>query len=509
MKTASTIILVSFFLTVSTSVMVRIVWPPELSPDVQAARDMARIENLRFYTPFWQIVCAATVTVVLVTVLLVAVSSSRSHVKRASVHLYKVGQSEIVVHERDLALAWPVVMGLVNAEKLEKLHGGLEQALALYATMAEVQTRQIRALVDPRGRLPARASAPADTADTSLARAGPPVPTFAELLQRGEIAPGRPVIFGFQKLTGQPERGPLHDLYSTILIGLSGFGKTTCLAYLIGASMLAEQARCTVLDLHYPAPESLGAALGPLAGHPALTLVSNPFALDDPLAAVEQTLDARLASGRQTFPPLVLVVDEHERWAAHVARLVALELRIINEGRKVRVYLFLTSKSAKADKIGDSALRDNMVTSYVFKTKTHNARTFFKDREKEALLGQVTDVGEAIFTNRRDESRVVKLPYATPGDMQTVAERLPEEPEEPAPDSPALADSMPEQLTPELAKAQRQRLGWSLQDLVDRCALKNKMQLSRFEHGSPTLSDAEQRQVLQTLFAFDSSGRSM
>jgi hypothetical protein len=263
--------------------------------------------------------------------------------------------------------------------------------------------------------------------------------------------------------------------------------------------MLAEGAQFTVLDLHYPAPESLGAALGPLAAHRGVTLVSNPCLLEEPLTEVEQMLDARLASGHQDFPPLVLVVDEHERWASHVSRLVALELRIINEGRKVKVYLFLTSKSAKADKIGDSALRDNMVTSYVFKTKVHNARTFFKDRAKEALLGQVTDVGEAIFTNRKDESCVVKLPYASPDDMQTVAERLPEAGD--APDEAAEPlRSLPDRLTPELLTQQRQRLGLSLQDIVDRSALKNKMQLSRFERGSPTLSDEEQRQVLQTLF---------
>ena len=64
----------------------------------------------------------------------------------------------------------------------------------------------------------------------------------------------------------------------------------------------------------------------------------------------------------------------------------------------------------------------------------------------------------------------------------------------------------PAQLTPDLLKQQRQRLGLSLQDIVDHTTLKNKMQLSRFEHGSPTLSDEEQRQVLQTLFPSNGHG---
>jgi hypothetical protein len=185
------------------------------------------------------------------------------------------------------------------------------------------------------------------------------------------------------------------------------------------------------------------------------------------------------------------------------------------------MYLFLTSKSAKADKIGDSALRDNMVTSFVFKTKVHNARTFFKDTEKERLLKALRNPGDAIFTNRRDDSVVLTLPLATRRDMTTIARmvgsqdlkgfpqpfRSPVQEGEPgqeghgvvATESP-IPPNGPPVLTPEVLKQRRQQLGLSLQDLVDRTGVKHKMQLSRFEHGSQTLTQEEQTQVLQILF---------
>jgi len=88
------------------------------------------------------------------------------------------------------------------------------------------------------------------------------------------------------------------------------------------------------------------------------------------------------------------------------------------------MYLYITSKSAKADKIGDSALRDNCVTSYVFKTKPQNAKTFYADKEKEQLVKELREPGEAVFTNIKDDSMLVKVPYAQPEDMLRVCKLL-------------------------------------------------------------------------------------
>jgi hypothetical protein len=100
---------------------------------------------------------------------------------------------------------------------------------------------------------------------------------------------------------------------------------------------------------------------------------------------------------------------------------------------------------------------------------------------------------------------VVRLPYATPEDMHTVASMLGEPDTEQTPRVVPPQDSPT--LTPEFLKQQRQRLGLSLQDVVDRTGVKNKMQLSRFEHGQATLTETEQADVFRVLQPGNGTGR--
>jgi hypothetical protein len=338
----------------------------------------------------------------------------RERVKRASVHTYQIGQyNTIVVHERDLSIAAPIAMSLANAQELKEINGGIDKAFELYQSIAAVQQKQLAKLA--QDVLPEQAQEAIDVPVRT--------PTFRELLESREISPGRPLIFGYRKDTGNPERGKLHDQYSCVAIGMSGGGKTNFLAFLVGQSVLAERAYFDILDVHYPSPESLGASLGALRNTPFVRVNYNAFLLPGLLAEWEKELDRRLANPKAVFTPYVIVVDEHERWVKKDG-FVAFETRVVNEGRKVKIYLFVTSKSAKADKIGDSALRDNCVTSYCFQTKTHNARTFFKDEEKVKLVKQLRAPGDAIYTNRKDESFVVGLPFAEPEDMEMICEQL-------------------------------------------------------------------------------------
>jgi hypothetical protein len=249
---------IGFFFSVSIFSVYSVLTSPAKSPQVLAVEEETTIKNLRFYRVFWWILSVAAASVALCCGLLLAVNYSRSLIKKASVFLFKIGQSEIRVHERDLSLAWPAVLGLTSAQQLERHNAGLEKALELYAVMGDLQTRQLRALAGHRSS-DLTPALPLTGAEQGVSiHTGSPVPSFSSLLSQGLIAPGKPLILGFRKDTGLPETGELHDLYSTIVIGLSGFGKTTCLAYLIGASILSEQARFDVLDRHYPSPESLG-----------------------------------------------------------------------------------------------------------------------------------------------------------------------------------------------------------------------------------------------------------
>jgi DNA-binding phage protein len=308
----------------------------------------------------------------------------------------------------------------VLAEQLEAR--APEKAFLLYEKLAAVNARQVAALTGRRG-LGTAAAAP------GLSAADPPalavhVPTFTELLRAGDIAPGKPLIFGFRK-TGEPEKGTLSDQYSCVIIGLSGFGKTTFLAYNIACCVYVYQACFDVLDLHYPHKESLGFALGDLLHTPFVKITDNPVLLPAVISQYRRELANRLAQKTGHFRPRVLVVDEHERWVKNRPDLLALETDLVNEGRKVGLYLYYTSKSAKGDKIGDTALRDACVTSYVFKTSTGNARTFYQhDNDKVKLVKQLKNPGEAVYTNIRDDSTIVNVPFASLEDMSTVARKV-------------------------------------------------------------------------------------
>jgi hypothetical protein len=386
----------------------------------QERLEIAEIQDQQGSIPFYRKLknygTLAALTIILGAVLIIAVA----YHKKLTVHVLKIGKhSEIPIKHSDLSkLAPEVSTGLVLAQELKAR--APEKAFQLYERLSDVAIRQIQALKGFYGK-------PTSTIDVQPAALSQSnhIPTFQELLNTGQVAPGQPLIFGFRKNTGHPETGELDELYSTGIFGWPGFGKTTLIAYIMGASVLSRQAKFDVLDIQYPHPESLGAHLGSLIDTPFINLLTNPFEVEDLLSDLQQELRFRLNHPQQIFAPRILVVDEHERWSKNNKALVDTELDIVNEGRKVGMYLFLTSKSTKADKIGDSALRDTLITSYLFKTKIHNARTFYKDKSKEILVKQLENPGEAIFTNRYDDSFIVRIPNTSLSDMKYVVDMLP------------------------------------------------------------------------------------
>ncbi len=112
-------------------------------------------KNIYWYSTAYKVAFTTVLGVLLISVLMISYSIARSKLKKASVHTYKIGQyNEVVVHEKDLSIAAPIAMGLMNAEQLKQMNGGVERAFELYTKMAEVQAKQIQALVGRRGLTP-------------------------------------------------------------------------------------------------------------------------------------------------------------------------------------------------------------------------------------------------------------------------------------------------------------------------------------------------------------------
>ncbi len=428
--------------------------------EVQAAA-VERNAALRFYGAAFLLAACG------LSVLIVAGGLHRAAVKRASVHTYKIGQyNELVVHERDLSLAAPVAMGLMNAEQLKQSNAGLEKAMELYRIMADVQTRQMQGLLKhgspSRALLPcdfAQGDAggqgrsgchaePFDTAQDKLCRSA--VPSFRALLEQGEIARGRPMILGYERgvsyestprpSTGSghrlggagggfiPRRGSFLDIYSAAVAGESGSGKTATLLFLIGSGLVAQHIQFIGIDPHYPHPKSLGFKTKPLWAAGLMTMATYKDDMLTALTAVEQTIDNRLQQIDTDETPVVLVIDE-------LAFLVKTSIgpaithtmeRISTEGRKCAVYMLASSQTWLAARTGNNTVvRDTLTSAYVHRIKPKQANLLLQDKdEAEKVKKQVKHAGEALLVPVGDESVVVRMPFTTDADMQLVVTQV-------------------------------------------------------------------------------------
>ena len=90
------------------------------------------------------------------------------------------------------------------------------------------------------------------------------VPTFADLLHADKFRQGDPLVFGFQQ-TGTPKQGTWQDAYSLGIAGLSGYGKSATIRFLMSESLLTGAVgKFFVIDPHYPHEKSLLTSLGSL-----------------------------------------------------------------------------------------------------------------------------------------------------------------------------------------------------------------------------------------------------
>lgn len=277
----------------------------------------------------------------------------------------------------------------------------------------------------PRGSTSA-AHAAAPDAETG-ARAPVAVPTMAQLIARGHIAPGAPLIFGTDLRSGDLVTGALGDLVSCAVAGLSGSGKTVTAAALLAQATL-HGARLAIVDPHADSAESLSARLSAL--RPAM--VAAPAAAAQDIAAmvrmVAAQLDRRQASG-DTTPrrTLILAIDEYsalQRGGTVGAELAALVERIATEGRKYGVYVALSGQSWTAERSGGTPLRDNLAAVLLHRCRPAVAQMLTGLPRTELDTLDLAP-GQALYLDRRGDMRHIAVPLTSADDMRHIAALLP------------------------------------------------------------------------------------
>lgn len=403
---------------------------PEEDPRIAEAKTKTKEQDIYWYSTMNKIAYVAILVVCLASVGMLTYSIAKSRLKKASVHTYKIGKyNEVIVHEKDLSIAAPIAMGLMNAEQLKQMNGGVEQAFELYTKMAEVQTKQIQALVGKRGVVPAVAyqAAPEQPAPPALsAGTGGEIPTFQKLLTSGAIAPGKPMILGYED--GQPIEGSFLDIYSAAVAGESGSGKTATLLFLIGSGLVACGARYIGIDPHYPHPKSLGFKTKPLWETGLMRMATYKDDMLVVLAEIERIIDRRLKQIDKNDTPVVLVIDELAFLSKTSigSQLAHTMERISTEGRKCSVYMLASSQTWLAARTGDSSVvRDTLTSAYVHRIKPKQANLLLQDKEEaEKVRKYVKQAGEVLFCPVNDDSTICRMPFTTEQDMELIARML-------------------------------------------------------------------------------------
>lgn len=451
MRTARLQVLIGFFLTVSIIVTYRVISSEMVDPELQKARIAYETEKLQVEREQLQrhnrleaeryAVKRATLrrdqeigfygtlgilSAVGLAVVIVAAGYSRARVKQASVYIARIGQhSEIPIHQRDLQSFYPIAVNLSLAEIEASTSISHEKAYRISRQMIEDITDYTRAIAGKRGMLALgeqREDGEPGYIDIPIHSATPP---FAEVLRTGMLAPGKPIILGYDR-QGQPQYRSLHDLKSLAVAGWQGSGKTLSTGYIVASSVLAYGVHAYIVDPHKHHPESLSALLGPLADSGHVTII-NPFDTPALIDKLNGILDRRLQGDAPGEPGILLVIDEMARLAKMECFDILIRFleRCTEETRKANITFIGGSNKWTARHFkGRADIRGCMNSMLVHKMKPSQADLLLEDAQDKNLVKQLHRPGEAILATDFAEPTLVTLPFCTREDMRVVARML-------------------------------------------------------------------------------------
>jgi hypothetical protein len=264
---------------------------------------------------------------------------------------------------------------------------------------------------------------PAPSEEAPAAAAPVDVPSFGDLLNQGLIGPDAPLLLGFNVETGEPIQGGFNSIYSLLIGGLTGSGKTTSQRHL--AAMLAlKGCKFVVADPHGESgEESLAGTLAPLSG-----AYMCDVAIEDSeiLAAVRLVADIgeRRIKGKDESRELVMLwVDEitsllqKEQIGAELGKLIE---EIARQYRKVGVFCSASGQNWSAARSGgNSALRESFASILCHRLRRTSARMLVP--AGEAALVERLPAGRALLWRATGEATVVAMPNCTQRDIEGVA----------------------------------------------------------------------------------------
>lgn len=464
MNAARIQVLIGFFLTVSVIVTYRVISSEMVAPDLKQAQiayetekvqlereqlqrynlleteryevkraTLRRDQDLQFYGMLGIFSAASLAAIIIAT------GYSRARVKQASVYMARIGQhSEIPIHQRDLQSFYPIAVNLSLAEIEASTSIAHEKAYRISRQMIEDITDYTRAIAGKRGMLAIGEGQQQESGyiDVPIHSATPP---FAELLRTGMLAPGKPIILGYDR-QGQPQYRSLQDLKSLAVAGWQGSGKTLSTGYIVASSVLAYGVHAYIVDPHKHHPESLSSLLKPLENSGHITSI-NPFDTPALIAELDGILDLRLRGEAPSVPGILLVIDEMARLAKMECFDILIKFleRCTEETRKANITFIGGSNKWTARHFkGRADIRGCMNSMLVHKMKPSQADLLLEDAHDKNLVKQLHHAGEAILATDFAAPTLVTIPLCTRDDMNTVAGLLKNANQTSAPHEPLI-----------------------------------------------------------------------
>jgi hypothetical protein len=265
-----------------------------------------------------------------------------------------------------------------------------------------------------------QASAPAALALDALAPAVN-VPTFAQLLDQGRIGKGNPLLLGVDLDDGKELPGSWLDLYSTLVGGMPGTGKTTTQRF-FASQVALHGALFVVVDPHLgAADDSLGATLAPLASCYLQPAASDDKAILRAVRTVASIGEARIKGRDTSTRPVLLWLDEATTLLGHSKigpELATLLEQIAQQYRKRGVFACCSGQIWTAAR-SSSELRDSFASAIVHRMKRNQARLLLPTDDAQKV--ERLEAGQAVLWRTNGASTVVQIPQTTAVDVQRVA----------------------------------------------------------------------------------------